>query len=123
VKIAISSQESISTDPEVLSLVLRSVLENALRFSPPSSTVDVLLEHVGDVIEILIRDRGPGMSAEFASRAFEPFTQADSSLSREHGGLGIGLYAARKLAKEIDSQVEVSKTSPDGTEIVIRIPN
>lgn len=123
VKIEGPPRQKVTSDPDVLSLILRALLENALKFSPPESAVAVRYRQASDALEMSIRDEGPGISKMFVPRAFEPFTQGDPSLRREHGGLGIGLYAARKLAEEIGARVEVVMTSPQGTEILIRIPN
>jgi two-component system sensor histidine kinase KdpD len=83
-----------------LDLAVRSVallIENALSFSPDGSAVDLGIALANGEVEIRVADRGPGVPRERAERMFEAFTQADEGTTRQHEGLGIGLFLARRI--------------------------
>jgi signal transduction histidine kinase len=110
------------SDPEIVKQVLRHVIENALKFSPPDTPVTVRVKPTGDGIEIRVRDHGPGISPDYLSRAFDPFTQADSSTTREHEGLGIGLFVTRQLIHALGGRVELTRHAKAGTVAVLHFP-
>jgi PAS domain S-box-containing protein len=86
-------------DADRLQQVAWNLLANAVKFTPNSGTVKVSLERNQDVAMLTVSDTGPGLPNEFLSRAFERFTQADSSTTRQHGGLGLGLAIVRHLVE------------------------
>lgn len=112
----------IRTDGEALAQLLRHLVENALKFSPPGSPVRVWAEDRGSEARIHISDSGPGIDPSFLAHAFDPFTQQDNSASRQHEGLGIGLFAANKLAKRLGGSVTIAPYPERGTEAVITLP-
>ena len=109
-------------DPAIVEPALRAVIENALKFSPASSQVSVIAVRRPKEVEITIQDMGPGISNEFLPHAFEPFTQADPSTTREHGSLGIGLFVARTLVSSAGGSVELRSGPPGGVVAGIRLP-
>ena len=74
-----------------------NLVSNAVRFTPRDGLVQVRLHHVGSDLEIVVSDSGAGIAPEFLPHVFERFRQADSRLSREYGGLGLGLAISREL--------------------------
>ena len=84
-------------DADRLQQVIWNLLSNAVRFTPRDGLVHVGLHHVGSDFEIVVRDSGAGIAPEFLPHVFERFRQADSRLSREYGGLGLGLAISREL--------------------------
>jgi signal transduction histidine kinase len=115
------STPAVITDPEAMTVILKCIVDNALKFSPPEKPVKVAVrDHDGEVA-ITVEDQGPGVPEEFADEAFEAFTQADASLSRAAGGLGIGLYAAHRLAGSIGARLNLSSTD-EGTRLTISVP-
>lgn len=113
--------ETVVGDPELIALPLRVVVDNALKFSPEKTAVDIQARRLGDVVEVLVRDRGPGMSEADRRRAFEPFTQNEDSSTRQKPGIGLGLFAARKTIELLGGEIEL-RPSERGTEAVIRLP-
>jgi len=84
-------------DADRLQQVIWNLLSNAVRFTPRDGLVHVRLRHVGSDFEIVVSDSGAGIAPEFLPHVFERFRQADSRLSREYGGLGLGLAISREL--------------------------
>ncbi|WP_081426403.1 response regulator [Sorangium cellulosum] len=82
-----------------LQQVVWNLLSNAIKFTPSGGHVAVSLEEVGGVARIRVSDTGEGISAEFLPHVFERFRQADSSVRRERGGLGLGLSIVRHLVE------------------------
>ena len=86
-------------DPDRLQQVVWNLLSNAIKFTPEQGLVSVRLARQGRQVEIVVRDSGDGISPEFLPYVFERFRQADSSTSRPHGGLGLGLAIVRHLVE------------------------
>jgi signal transduction histidine kinase len=114
--------EIVVCDPELLLLSLRAVIDNALKFSPPSSPVDISAHRLAHAVEVRVRDSGPGMSETDRDYAFEPFTQKDESTVRRNQGMGLGLFAARKTVEFLGGTLELRPAKECGIEAVITIP-
>lgn len=103
-------------------LAVRCLLDNAAKFSPAEERVHVLFVQRTRGVEISVTDRGPGLPDGFERFAFEPFTQGDSSVSRTHPGLGMGLYTARRLVRRVGGDVTVASGQGRGTTATIVLP-
>lgn len=110
------------TEPRLFRPALGALIENALKFSPPSAPIEISSRRVNDRIAISVRDFGPGIEPEFVEQAFDPFTRADESLRREHEGLGIGLFAARRLIERLEGEIGIVDHQGRGVEAVILLP-
>jgi PAS domain S-box-containing protein len=89
----------VSGDPERLQQVVWNLLSNAIKFTPGGGRIQVRLQRVNSHVEIAISDTGQGITPEFLPHVFERFRQADSSSTRTHGGLGLGLAIVRHLVE------------------------
>ena len=89
----------ISADPDRLQQIIWNLLTNAIKFTPQGGNVQVQLGRVGSQIEITFNDTGEGIDAELLPRVFDRFRQSDSSTTRRHGGLGLGLAIVRQLVE------------------------
>jgi PAS domain S-box-containing protein len=89
----------ISGDPDRLQQVVWNLLSNAVKFTPKEGRVQVRLERVNSHVEIVISDTGRGIEAEFLPYVFDRFRQSDGSMTRRHGGLGLGLAIVRQLVE------------------------
>jgi len=89
----------VSGDPERLQQVLWNLLSNAVKFTSRGGKVQVRLGRVDSHVEVSVADTGIGITPEFLPHVFERFRQADASITRERGGLGLGLSIARQLAE------------------------
>lgn len=93
-------------DESRLIQILNNLITNAIKFSPENSRVDIELSYVdGDSIKISIQDFGEGIDADLLPVIFDPFQQADSSITRQHGGMGLGLALAKQLALQHDGKI------------------
>jgi signal transduction histidine kinase/ActR/RegA family two-component response regulator len=86
-------------DPVRLQQVIWNLLANAIKFTPKHGRVQVQLERVNSHLEVTVSDTGPGVAEEFLPFVFDRFRQADSTISRHHGGLGLGLAIVRHLVE------------------------
>ena len=101
-----------------LAPVLSNLLDNALRASPPLSSVHVFATTCGCRLRLSIADRGPGMSREERIRAFEP----GFSTRRDDGGCGIGLAICREIVRGQGGSVELQQPDSGGTCAVVEVP-
>ncbi|MBD0264603.1 MAG: PAS domain S-box protein [Tolypothrix sp. Co-bin9] len=86
-------------DANRLQQIVWNLLSNAIKFTPHGGKVDVQLVQIDSDVQIRVRDTGEGIAADFLPYVFERFRQADSSSTRSHGGLGLGLAIVRHLAE------------------------
>lgn len=89
----------VSGDPDRIQQIIWNLLTNAIKFTPKGGHVQVRLENIGSNVEISVSDTGQGIAPEFLLHVFERFRQSDSSSTRRHGGLGLGLSIVRQLVE------------------------
>jgi signal transduction histidine kinase/CheY-like chemotaxis protein len=113
----------VSGDASRLQQVIWNLLTNAVKFTPKGGRVQVRLERVNSHIEITISDSGEGISPDFLPYVFDRFRQADNSISRRHGGLGLGLAIVRQLVEMHGGTVNVySGGLEQGATFTVRLP-
>lgn len=113
----------VAGDANRLQQVVWNVLSNAIKFTPAGGTVDVGLRRDGAHVEITVRDTGIGIEEGFINHVFERFRQADSSTTRTHGGLGLGLAIVQHIVELHGGTVAL--TSPGegfGTTVTVLLP-
>jgi PAS domain S-box-containing protein len=87
----------INGDPDRLQQIMWNLVSNAIKFTPKGGSVQVRLQRVASQLEITVRDSGQGIDPALLPNVFDRFLQADSSTTRAHGGLGLGLSIVREL--------------------------
>jgi PAS domain S-box-containing protein len=112
----------VKADQERLQQVLWNLLVNAVKFTPVGGAIDVCLERHDSLAEIRIEDSGPGVPQEFLPHIFERFSQADSSSTRQHGGLGLGLAIVRHLVELHGGTVSASNRDGSGAVLTVQLP-
>jgi PAS domain S-box-containing protein len=113
----------IAGDADRLRQVVWNLLSNAVKFTPRGGRVEVRLERVNSYAEIIVADSGIGISPEFLPHVFDRFRQFDSSASRNHGGLGLGLSIVRHLVELHGGTVEVRSAGLEqGSTFVVALP-
>jgi PAS domain S-box-containing protein len=98
-------------DPDRLQQILWNLLSNAVKFTPRDGRVRVSLARINSHVEITVEDTGPGIDPEFLPYVFQRFRQGDSSSSRRHGGLGLGLAIVRDLVELHGGQIAAANRS------------
>ncbi|HKP86899.1 MAG TPA: ATP-binding protein [Blastocatellia bacterium] len=117
------SAAAVSGDPNRLQQVTWNLLSNAIKFTPSGGRVEVRLEQKDACAEIRVSDNGCGISKEFLPHVFDRFRQADSSYTREHGGLGLGLAIVRHLVEMHGGSVLVESPGEGlGATFTVKLP-
>jgi PAS domain S-box-containing protein len=113
----------ISGDPDRLQQIIWNLLTNAIKFTPKGGRVKVWFERVESHVEITIIDTGEGIAPEFLPHIFDRFRQSDSSSTRRHGGLGLGLSIVRQLVEMHGGTVTAeSAGAEEGTTFKVIFP-
>jgi len=113
----------VSGDVDRLQQIIWNLVSNAIKFTPEAGRVEVQLQQVGTQVLIQVSDTGKGISAEFLPYVFDRFRQADASITRSHGGLGLGLAIVRHLVELHGGTIQA--TSPGegkGATFTIKLP-
>jgi signal transduction histidine kinase/ActR/RegA family two-component response regulator len=123
VAIGASCGAMINGDRLRLEQVISNLLGNAIKYSAGGRTVTISSTTVGSNCEIRVRDQGIGIEASMLPHVFELFTQAESSLDRADGGMGIGLTLVDRLVRLHGGEVVVTSAGlGQGSEFVVRLP-
>ena len=117
-----SSKVSIAGDKTAMCRLLNILLDNAVKYTPHSGSVDLKLEVNGEKALIAVLDTGIGISEEDRPRIFERFYRADRARSRESGGAGLGLSIAHWIVEQHRGSIAVVNASSQGTEFVVELP-
>ena len=113
----------VSGDPGRLQQVVWNLVSNAIKFTPRGGVVNVRLARVESQAEITVSDTGKGISSEFLPYVFERFLQADSTSTRQHSGLGLGLAIVRHLVEMHGGTVSAaSEGEGRGATFTLRLP-
>ncbi len=113
----------VSGDPNRLQQVFWNLLSNAIKFTSRGGRVQVILERVHSHLEVSIIDTGKGIEADFLPHVFDRFRQADSSTTRQYGGLGLGLAIVKQLVELHGGTVRVKSGGRDlGTTFIVALP-
>jgi len=110
-------------DADRLQQIVWNLLSNAVKFTPPGGRARVEVTRNGEHVEIAVSDSGKGIEPGFLPYVFDRFRQADSTTTRSHGGLGLGLAIVRHLAELHGGTVSASSPGPGlGSTFVVRLP-
>ena len=108
-------------DEARLQQIIWNLLSNAAKFTPRRGRIRVVLRSVDSAIEIAVEDDGQGIPSEFLPFVFDRFRQANGSISRVHGGLGLGLAISRHLVELHGGSIAVV-SDPPGCRIQVKLP-
>jgi signal transduction histidine kinase len=116
------SDGPVELDPDRVDQVLRNLIGNALKFSPPSSPV-VVRAHIRDgTVRLSVTDRGIGIPPEHLPHVFERFHQAGSVLTRQAEGAGLGLYITKRLVEAMGGTIAVTSSPGLGSTFEVTLP-
>jgi len=109
-------------DAARLEQVVVNLLTNAAKYTHDSGQIWLTVQQDGDECELRVRDNGVGIAPETLPHVFDLFTQAERSLDRSQGGLGIGLALVQRIVEMHKGRVEAFSTLGQGTEFVVHLP-
>lgn len=107
-------------DPDRVAQILSNLLDNALKYSPPGSAIDVSLTVDGAEAQLRVADRGVGIPDEERDRMFTPFFR--TSRTRDIAGTGLGLHISRRLAEQHHGRLELEATGTGGSVFLLALP-
>ncbi len=113
----------IKGDLEYMPYLFRSIIDNAIKFSPSGSKVLIRAFKEEDDVHIMIKDSGIGIPKHEASNIFKRFYQIDGSMSRKYGGNGLGLYVSKTIAEAHGGKIWVESDEGAGTTVHISFPS
>jgi len=118
-----SEMPTIVGDPDRLQQVVWNLVSNAVKFTPQGGRIDVRLRQDGSFLSLSVTDNGKGIEPEFIPHVFERFRQADSTSTRSHGGLGLGLAIVRHLVELHGGTVYAESGGVgEGSTFTVRLP-
>jgi signal transduction histidine kinase/ActR/RegA family two-component response regulator len=118
-----SPSEAYWCDPQRLQQVLWNLLSNAVKFTPAGGRVSLTQRNTPGGIEFTVVDTGIGIPKGFLAHVFDPFEQADSSSTREYGGLGLGLAITRHLVELHGGTIHAESDGPgQGARFIVELP-
>jgi len=106
-------------DPPRLHQILEHLVENAVKYAPPDTTIRIDWSLNEGVVQLGVSDEGPGIPDEWRERIFEPYARRDTHTAR---GSGIGLYAAKRLGESMGARLWCEPARPHGARFVVALP-
>ena len=111
----------IVTDDEKLKAVIQNLINNAVKFTE-RGTISVSVKNVGDTLEIRVEDTGLGIPKQKLKSVFDMFQQVDSSTTRRHGGIGLGLYIVKTFTELLGGRVVLDSEVGKGSVFCVTMP-
>jgi signal transduction histidine kinase len=121
--IADSQTVLVQADPDRLEQVLTNLIDNALKYSPPNSEIDI--SHAHDEFSACLRvtDRGIGVAPELLEQIFQPFGRAENAELSGIQGMGLGLYICRTIVDRLGGSIWAQSDGPDtGLSVTVQLP-
>jgi len=113
----------VRADPDRIQQVVLNLLSNAVKFTPSGGAIEIELTRDAGAVQILVRDTGVGIRADFLPLVFDRFKQAEAVTSRQHAGLGLGLAIARELVELHGGSISAhSEGEGRGATFTVRLP-
>lgn len=112
----------VQADPERLTQVLRNLLSNALRYTPPGGRIEVTAQVVQGHPRVSVTDSGPGIAPEHLERIFDRLWRASPSRSRQDGGSGLGLAIAKSLVEAHGGRIWAESAPGEGATFIFELP-
>jgi signal transduction histidine kinase len=109
-------------DRSMIEVVLGNLLNNAVKFTPQNGRITITVERQGREAWFRIQDTGSGIPEDQLERIFHRFYQIESSMVREHGGMGLGLSIAKELVELNHGRIWAESAGEDGSEFIVALP-
>lgn len=115
INITQDDEASIIGEPILIKLLLNNLIENAVKYTPADSPVDVAIQNNKKGIDVLVSDYGPGIPEAEKKQVFEKFYRMGNENTRGSKGTGLGLYLCKKIARDHDASILVKDNIPQGS--------
>lgn len=112
----------IALEADAFRQVLLNLLDNAVKYGPPSQTVRVAVSAAGNAVRVMVDDQGPGVPPDERERIWQPFIRGSTSVRRGAGGSGIGLTIVRQVVERHGGQAWVTDAPGGGGRFVVEFP-
>ena len=116
---SIEPDADIKGDPLLLQILINNLLENAIKYSPKETIVTAILKNKSSVIELLVRDEGPGIPEEEKKKIFTKFYRVGNESTRKKQGTGLGLYLCRIIARDHNADISVTNNEAGGSNFTV----
>jgi len=111
----------VSADPDLMSLALRQLIDNGLKYSAPGTPLDISTRQENHHVAVSVRDFGPGIAPQDREKVFEKFQRLQSG-TEGVPGTGMGLYVAREIVRNHGGELWIVQPEGPGTEFVLQLP-
>lgn len=115
---------TVMSDADVIEQVLRQLLDNAVKFTPPGGQIglEASASDGGAAVRLTVWDTGIGIAPEQQEQIFQPFVQGDSSLTRQHQGVGLGLALVRRSVELLGGAITLESELGQGSRFTVTLP-
>lgn len=117
-----TKQAMVCGDIDKIQQVVYNLIDNAIKFSPNNSTIEIGTEEMNDKLFISIKDHGIGIPTESLHKIWERFYKTDSSRGKDKGGTGLGLSIVKEIINAHGENITVASTIDVGTEFIFTLP-
>ena len=118
-EVDIQPELSLEGDPLLLQILINNLIDNAIKYSPKSGKISVILKQGNGTIDLSVMDEGPGIPDSEKERIFERFYRIGNESVRKTKGTGLGLYLCKKIARDHNAYISVTNLSPTGSNFTI----
>ncbi len=113
----------LKADPLLIQILINNLLDNAVKYSPRSASVQVKLVQGTSSVEMSIANQGPGIPDEEKGKIFKRFYRIGNESVRTTQGTGLGLYLCKKITTDHRGSIRVSDNQPSGANFIVQLPN
>jgi signal transduction histidine kinase len=117
-----TEKQALFQDETLIKLILNSLLDNAIKFSPPKGEINIKSEKINSTFSLSIEDQGKGVSKEDIERLFKPFMRTESADVFNTPGLGFSLYLDRLIAHYLGGEIELNSEDGNGAHAIMELP-
>lgn len=125
IKLTVSGSKSLPLIPgnhDLIGQIFMNLLSNALKFTDPGGSIDITVKKKGDYVRTIVKDTGCGIPEDVLPKLFNKFYQADMTMTRKHGGTGLGLPIVKHIVNIHKGTVKVESEVGKGSTFIIDFP-